>query len=394
MKLNSLFATFLVFSATSVGVDAFQTLPPHVSTLCWQQQYSSATNENVLQRIAHDLSIPLTIRSPSQLYASSPQYDTFEGTLETSHRLADNSYLLHITAPSNDDSESILPYKPGHVIALEIKADTETSGQNPYDRTEKTLKDLENNDGWLRAPFTITRSTKDSFDILIKVVGDKSYTLAHAPENTPIRFGGKFKVPIEDGIVESMEKAKESGGSIDKIVMISTGVGVGPCIGAIENMLSNQLEDDDPAENLERFRFLYLSKEQANAEAKFPKVELLGLYRENEDVVYGTYLTALKEKFARKFDWQSILSNYQGRLSSTENMMSYYLCSKGTDFRGALENTHYHLIGNGSMVNELREGLLKAGVSKDRITEEIYFNHTAKPSEDVVDRIAKAINQE
>ena len=46
------------------------------------------------------------------------------------------------------------------------------------------------------------------------------------------------------------------------------------------------------------------------------------------------------------------------------------------------------------MVNELREGLQKAGVSKDRITEEIYFNHTAKPSEEVVDRIAKAMNQE
>ena len=53
--------------------------------------------------------------------------------------------------------------------------------------------------------------------------------------------------------------------------------------------------------------------------------------------------------------------------------------------------THFHLIGNGAMVNEWRAGLKGAGVPEDLVTTETYFNHKAEPDPAVVDRIAAAL---
>ena len=56
--------------------------------------------------------------------------------------------------------------------------------------------------------------------------------------------------------------------------------------------------------------------------------------------------------------------------------------------------THFHLVGNGQVVVDVREGLLAAGVAEERITTEKYFNGKATADEDVVAFIAGALKLE
>ena len=55
--------------------------------------------------------------------------------------------------------------------------------------------------------------------------------------------------------------------------------------------------------------------------------------------------------------------------------------------------THYHMIGNGSMVIEWKAGLSEAGVPASRVTLEMYFNHKEAPREDVVKQIAEVLKE-
>ena len=83
----------------------------------------------------------------------------------------------------------------------------------------------------------------------MKVVGEKSKLFSTASPGTPLQFGGKFKVPILEGIDIDATK---------RIVLISTGVGVGPCVGAIEKAL----------------------------QSSFPPIDLIASYRTEEEIVY------------------------------------------------------------------------------------------------------------
>mmetsp|Transcript_24338 Transcript_24338/g.29939 ORF Transcript_24338/g.29939 Transcript_24338/m.29939 type:complete len:315 (+) Transcript_24338:59-1003(+) len=271
----------------------------------------------------------------SRLYAEggAPQYDKLDATLSRVDMFGEGTAMLHI------ETSDTIDYKAGHVIALEIEStDTYTS--------EKTSEDVSKNGGWMRGPYTISRASPNSFDILLRIVGDKSKTLSFSKPGTPVRFGGKFKVPIIDGINKEDTK---------RVVLISTGVGVGPCIGAIE---------------------------EAVKDASFPPIELYASYREEEDIVDAKHLDSLDVK------WKPIVTSKMGRISNEENV-SVVLPS--SDLNLSLNDTHYHLIGNGQMVNEWKEGLTKAGVPEDKITVEMYFNHKSTPDSDAINNIANVI---
>lgn len=261
-----------------------------------------------------------------------PKYDKINGILLEREELAPGSIMLHIGV---DDETTKLDYKPGHVIALEIQ-----DGSNPDDK-------------WLPGPYTITRSTENSVDILMKVVGKKSEIYANCEKNTPIKFGGKFKVPILDGI------SKEE--SVKKVVFISTGVGVGPMVGAIESALE---------------------------EGTCPPIELFALYRTSSDVIYKEFLDKLsKNNDSSAFQWNTIISSDEsGRISSESNLQKVF-----DNNNSGLDDTHYHLIGNGQMVKEWQAGLLNAGIPESMVTIEQYFNHKVEGDSDVVDRISKAV---
>ena len=217
---------------------------------------------------------------------------------------------------------------------------------------EKTTKDAKDNGGWLRGPYTVSRSTDKTIDILIKVVGDKSKRFSTAESGTPVRFGGKFHVPILEGVDAETTK---------RVVMISTGVGIGPVVGAVEKALEQE---------------------------SFPPIDLIASYRNDNEVVYKDHLNKLQTEYSDKFSWKTIISSEQGRLSSSEENLK---AVTDTSFNADIDSTHYHLIGNGGMVSEFKAGLKKAGVPDEKVTVEMYFNHQAKAEEDVVDRIADSV---
>jgi len=325
----------LLFVLPSTVVQAFVISPPAAS---------------------HILVVPTALTTATststRIYAEggAPQYEKYSATLSESTRLANYSYLLHIT--SND--ELPIQYEPGHVLALEIGAGEKNDSlfENPFERTEKSQKDIDKNDGFMRGPYTVTRASSHSFDIMVKVVGEKSHRFALASPRTNVLFGGKFKVPIAEGIKDGVKR----------VVLVSTGVGVGPCVGAIERLL-----DDD---------------------ANIMDLQLLACYREEGDVVYADHLDDLKANHPR-FNWKAIVSQESGRLSASEENLQALVSSNGTSL---LEETHYHLIGNGGMVNEFKSGLEKAGVPKEQITLEMYFNHRAEVDIEAVDRIASIVS--
>jgi len=283
------------------------------------------------------------------LFAASgaPQYDKVDAVLREAEVLAEGSVMLHIDCVHN---ETKLEYQPGHVVALEIQPDQEVEEiQN-----EKLVNDMKNNGGWMRGPYTLTRSTDHSIDILIRVVGDKSERMASAPANTPVKFGGKFKVPILEGIDTSTTK---------RIVLLSTGVGAGPCVGAIEAALQ---QDNDSA---------------------FPPIELYASYKNKQDIVYSDHLDELAKEHAEKFQWKPVITSEFGRISASEEGLQNLLLEK------PLQDTHFHLIGNGQMVQEFKAGLAKGGIPNDKITIEMYFNHKATPEQEVIDRIAAFVSK-
>ena len=274
-------------------------------------------------------------RVQSKLFAEggAPQYDKCDAILKEAEVLSKGSVMLHI------ETDSTIDYEPGHVLALEIEGKVVN---------EKSAKDTAANGGWIRGPYTVSRSSENTLDILLKVVGEKSKIFADADAGTALKFGGKFKVPIVEGIQKETTK---------RVVLISTGVGVGPCVGAVEEALKDK---------------------------SFPPIELCASYRDSNEIIYEELLNELQSQNTGRFSWKSVISSYSGRLSANEKNLNAIAAPEGLD----LNDTHYHLIGNGQMVGEFKAGLDKAGVPEDKVTTEMYFNHKATMDDAVVDRIA------
>lgn len=283
-----------------------------------------------------------TIPTKLQAESGAPQYEKRKAVLREAEIIGDGSVILHIDRDEGD--EMPLDYEPGHVLALEIEGNPDAD-----DLDEKTVKDMKNNNGWMRGPYTVTRCTDKSMDIVIKVVGAKSKALATAKPGTPLQFGGKFKVPIAKGIAPNTER----------IVMLSTGVGVGPCVGAVEKLLSENFAGS---------------------------IDLFASFRYESEKLFADYLNVWATAY-ESFRYKPVITSEVGRLSASEEnvqlVVNEDICSLG--------ETHYHIIGNGQMVNEWKEGLSKAGVPANRITVENYFNHKAEPSKEAIERIASGI---
>lgn len=275
----------------------------------------------------------------AQLQAAdgAPQYDKIDAVLQNAEKIADGTYMLHVQVPSGGVT---LDYKPGHVLAFEME-----------DNSGELNDDAKNNGGWMRGPYTVSRSTEESLDVMVRIVGKKSKAFSESEPGTPVRVGGKFKVPILDGI--NKEEVK-------KVVLLSTGVGVGPCVGAIE---------------------------LAMQDASFPPITLYASYRETGEVAYREHLDEMSQQHPVKFDWKPVITSETGRLSSEENMEMLTASIEGL----GISDTHYHLIGNGQMVSEWKEGLKEAGVPEERVTVEMYFNHKAQPDKKAMDTIASAV---
>mmetsp|Transcript_5914 Transcript_5914/g.10685 ORF Transcript_5914/g.10685 Transcript_5914/m.10685 type:complete len:389 (-) Transcript_5914:1043-2209(-) len=313
-------------------------------------------------------------RQETQLYAETkqaPQYQKQDAILRKVEPTGKGNFLLHVDYErSNDNSgEAVLEYQPGNVLALEIESPASLKDTTPAEfavMNEKTKKDLTANGGWLRGPYTVSRSTSSGFQILIKEVGYKSHIFAEAEPGTPVKFGGKFKVPIVEGILNSLEL--EGASRTERVVMVATGVGIGPCVGAIETMV----------------------QEVDSASSYSGRIDLLASFRTEEDVAMEKDLNRLAAEYPQRFQWKSIISSKVGRISGNQESLESYLKPNddGDSKICSVQNTHYHLIGNGQLVNEWKAGLEKAGVPSERVTFESYFNTMSEADMSAVENIA------
>jgi NAD(P)H-flavin reductase len=258
-----------------------------------------------------------------------PQYTKRLASVVSNTEVGKAAYMIRVKA---EDGGKI-HYQPGHVLALEIP-------------------DSENVDGeWMRGPYTVSRVDETSFDVLYKVVGKKTETFRQAKVGETVKFGGKFKVPILEGINKD---------NLERVVGIATGTGIGPLIGFAEQALS---------------------------QPDYPRIDLFVAFRELDDICCAGALDELVNIYNDRFTWTPVLSSVTGHISTPENLK---LITNGATKAGT---THFHMIGNGAMVNEWTAGLAEAGVPKERVTLEMYFNHKATPRPEAIKAISEALKE-
>jgi NAD(P)H-flavin reductase len=194
-------------------------------------------------------------------------------------------------------------------------------------------------------PYTVSKADigKGIFEHLYRLIPEGKFTpvLARIRPGQIINFRGIYHNPIAAEITPDAEA----------IIGIATGTGIGPLYGFAEKILSE------------------------NNQA-IPITLYVG-YRYPEDVSLKAELDHLAEKYSH-FKWHITYSNpvenWNGLTGRVTESIPPLLKN--------IENTHFHLVGNGNMIGEFRAALQKAGVLGERITVESYFNHRGKANPD------------
>eukprot|EP00288_Rhodomonas_lens_P018682 CAMPEP_0177714258 /NCGR_PEP_ID=MMETSP0484_2-20121128/13369_1 /TAXON_ID=354590 /ORGANISM="Rhodomonas lens, Strain RHODO" /LENGTH=297 /DNA_ID=CAMNT_0019226187 /DNA_START=207 /DNA_END=1100 /DNA_ORIENTATION=+ len=280
-----------------------------------------------------------------------PQYDQHDGKIVYTEALCAGSKLLRVKS-----STAPIDYLPGHVFALEV----------PKDGTEDPPGEGSNKgkhgDG-TKGPYTVTRAdaAKGTFDVVIRKIkgGRLSQRLASLRKGAPVSFGGKFKVPIAEGISDAASS----------ICLISTGVGLGPLVGYLE--------------------------QAENAGEQRPTKVFAG-FRALSDVIFEEELEALAEDTDGRVRFQMCVSElrderyppppgYEGLRDRVTRSVPQVLDP------AELKTTHFHLIGNGGMVKTFQAALSKAGVPDEHVTIEMYFNHKEEVLDSEVEDMVKAL---
>ncbi len=226
-----------------------------------------------------------------------------------------------------------ITYEPGNVLSLGIP--------NQYGEI-------------VSHPYTISKSDLEQgiFEHLYRVIPGGKFTpvLANLPVGSVINFRGIFHNPI---IREISEGA-------NAFIGISTGTGIGPLYGFAEKALNENI-------------------------LPIP-ITLYAGFRDSKDLCLEKELNELSEKYLN-FSCQITFTNppesWQGLKGRVTESVPQLLDD--------LQNTHYHLVGNGNMIGEMMSALIKAGVPKNRVTTESYFNHKGKldVEEEIVEQIVK-----
>jgi ferredoxin-NADP reductase len=202
---------------------------------------------------------------------------------------------------------------------------------------------------WLRHPYTVSWAEGARVGILFRVIpsGRGTPTMAALRPGETVRFGGQFGAPVAALVPDD----------VAEMVGVSTGTGVGPLHGFAAAALAAGF--DRPITLHTGFR----------TEADIPlRRELEALAARHPRLTWLPTLTAPGAGWA----------GLTGRVTATLPPR-------------APRNAHFHLVGNGAMVAELRGGLLAAGVPTERVTMEVYFNRVPSPDQGTVAAIGAAI---
>jgi NAD(P)H-flavin reductase len=207
----------------------------------------------------------------------------------------------------------------------------------------------------MRHAYTVSRgdSTARRFEHLYRIVSGGRMTshLARLSVDDAVFFHGPFHTPIQQEIQSSAER----------IVLISTGAGIGPLFGYAEKTLS---------------------------EGEVRPMTLYAGFREESHTCLIAELEALSHRYPN-FAWQFTLTqpskNWRGLTGRVTECVPELIDGR------KLYTYHFHLVGNGEMVHLMRKALHRAGISPGRVSIETYFNHYSNPPDDEIERLAARI---
>lgn len=226
------------------------------------------------------------------------------------------------------DSDEIV-YQPGNVLSLALT--------DSFDYLHKK-------------PYTISKSNlgEKTFEHLYKLIpmGSFSNKLAKLRSGDKINFRGIFHKPIHEEISPDVKQ----------IVGISTGTGIGPLYGFAQKILAEKLFS--------------------------VPITIYAGYREIYDQCLKNELDDLSEEY-NNFQYFSTFTQPNSSWDGLKGRVTESVPSLLND----LDNTHFHLVGNGKMVWEFISALKAMGVPPLHISRETYFNHGYSPDKNTIDQI-------
>ena len=224
-------------------------------------------------------------------------------------------------------------YAPGHVLGLGLMHEGKR----------------------LRHAYTVSRGWPDQRRSahLYRVIPDGRMTpvLDQLEPGDPIDFHGPFHDPI----------AEEIDDDATSIMGIATGVGIGPLLGYAADAL---------AAGETRPITLLTGVREAADRCELDQLEALA-----DEYDHFSYHYSLSQPDE---DW----SGLKGRVTTT---------APGLIRDAGLDNLHVHLVGNGAMVRLFRKALREAGMNRQRVTIETYFNHDQAPEPEAVEPLVAAL---
>jgi NAD(P)H-flavin reductase len=227
-------------------------------------------------------------------------------------------------------------FDPGHVLGLGLRT------------AENSL---------MRHAYTVSRGAPAlrRFEHLYRVIagGRMSPRLAALSPEDEVFFHGPFHTPIQHEIHPQAEG----------IALISTGAGIGPLFGYAEKTLS---------------------------EGEARPITLYAGFREESHSCLGGELSGLQVRY-RNFDWHFTLTRPSGDWKGLAGRVTQ--CVPERIGGEGLQELHFHLVGNGEMVQLVKSALHAAGVLPDRVSIETYFNHYVHPDKDEVEQLAARFRQ-
>jgi len=211
--------------------------------------------------------------------------------------------------------------------------------QSPLDHEPGTVVGLSFRQGMdlYRHAYTVSRADpeKRSLEFLYRVIpqGHMTPLLAALGPGAELKIAGRGGHPI----------SQEVDSQAEGIVLVSTGTGIGPLFGF---------------------------SQMALAQRPGIPIQLFAGFREAQDCCLQEELEALAARHPH-FKWHFSLSQPDSAWTGLRGHVTESMPA----LLGPLRNLHFHLVGNGNMVVELYEVLMKVGLKDERVTSEIYFNY-------------------
>ncbi len=216
------------------------------------------------------------------------------------------------------------PFEPGHVVSLRH--------------------------GGHRHPYTLSRVDPAArrLGLLFRVVpgGRLTPSLALAAPGAVVEINGLHHEPIADMIAPEARA----------VAGLSTGSGIGPLWGFAERALASGFQRP---------------------------ITLVAGFREEADICLAPELDALQAGHPG-FAWRPTLTQGGPEWRGLRGRVGESAAALVGDPR----TTHFHLVGNGAMLAEMKAALALAGVPAAQVTSEVFFNFKAEADPEVVRDLA------